>query len=584
MSSGRTPAFVVVFFVAVGAWCNCAAIAERSADSERAPSAATTEAELPFRDVTEERGIDFQHFTGFTGNRYIVEIMGSGAGFLDHGQDGDYDLYLLNGAPLPGTPPPPDPPRNRFFQNDGHGNFEEVTAAVGLGDEGYGMGIAVGDIDNDGDSDLFLSNYGADRLFRNRRDGTFEDITEWAGIDLPQWSTSAVFFDFDLDGDLDLYVASYVDFDPATSIPWRRAGLLVYCGPQAYGGLCDQLLRNDGTGRFTEVAEEVGITDCSGKGLGVVAGDFEGDGDPDLYVANDGTPNFLYINHREEGRIHFTEEALYYGAAYGYGARAEAGMGTDMGDFDGDLDLDITVTNLDAQTNSLYRNDEGTAVMEVSYGTGLGAATLAYVGFGTCFLDFDLDSDLDLVATNGHIVDNIHLITESSSFEQDDLLFENIGGRYQEILAAQGGRRLLPRRAGRGLAAADIDGDGDDDVIINNNGAEALLLENMVGQDHPALGLRLEGSPPQSNRDAYGARVLIEAAGRTVLREVHAGASYLASQDPRVRVGLPGGSARARATIRWPSGMVEEVEGLEAGAYHFLLEGSGLQKSTPFRR
>ena len=446
-------ALVVIFSMAVNSGCGGEAGAQSHPDPART--------ELPFRDVTAERGIDFQHFNGFTGKRYIVEIMGSGVGFLDHDEDGDYDLYLLNGASLPGTPPPATPPRNRFFPNDGHGHFVDATDAVGLGDEGYGMGMAVGDIDNDGDADLFLSNYGADRLFRNRGDGTFEDITAWAGIDLPQWSTSAVYFDFDLDGDLDLYVASYVDFNPATFIPWRRGGLEVYCGPQAYGGLCDQLLRNNGTGKFTDISREVGIGDCTGKGLGVVAGDFEGDGDPDLYVANDGTANFLYINHHEEGRAHFTEEAIYYGAAFGYGALAEAGMGTDMGDFDGDLDLDITVTNLDAQTNSLYRNDGGMAVMEVSYGSGLGASTLPYVGFGTCFLDFDLDGDLDLIATNGHITDNIHLFTESSSFEQDDQFFENIGGRYHEILAAKGGQRLLPRRAGRGLAVADIDGDGD---------------------------------------------------------------------------------------------------------------------------
>ena len=560
------------------------AIAEPSGDSERTPPAAVGHAELPFRDVTVERGIDFHHFTGRTGKRYIVEIMGSGVGFVDHDQDGDFDIYLVNGASLPGTPPPATPPRNRFFQNDGHGDFTEATDAVGLGDEGYGMGLAVGDIDNDGDADLFLSNYGADRLFRNRGDGTFEDITKWAGIDLTQWSTSAVFFDFDLDGDLDLYVASYVDFNPVTFAPCRRAGLEVYCGPQEYGSLCDQLLHNDGTGQFTEVSKEVGITDCSGKGLGVVAGDFEDDGDPDLYVANDGTANFLYINHNEEGRAFFSEEAIYYGAAFGDGALAEAGMGTDMGDFDGDLDLDITVTNLEAQTNALYRNDDGLAAMEVSYASGLGATTLAYVGFGTCFLDFDLDGDLDLIATNGHVIDNIHLIKESSSFEQADLLFENIGGRYREILAAAGGDQVLPRRAGRGLATADIDGDGDKDVIINNNGSEALLLENRVGQKRPAVGLVLEGAPPQSNRDAYGARVLIEAAGIQLLREVHAGSSYLASQDPRLHVGLPEGSATASVTIRWPSGMVEVVEGLEAGAYHFILEGEGLQNSMPFRR
>ena len=537
-----------------------------------------------FRDVAQERGVDFCHFTGFTGKRYIVEIMGSGAGFLDYDKDGDFDLYLLNGAPLPGTPPPAAPPRNRLFRNDGLGSFTDVTAAARIGDEGYGMGMAVGDVDNDGDPDLFLSNYGADRLFRNRGEGIFEEATGASGIEIPGWSTSATFFDYDLDGDLDLYVAGYVDFDPGAFAPCQRSGIEVYCGPQAYGGICDRLLANDGSGRFADVSGELGITDCTGKGLGVVAGDFEGDGDPDLYVANDGTANFLYINHlHKEGEARFSEEAIYYGVAFGYDAVAEAGMGTDMGDYDGDGDLDITVTNLEAQTNSLYRNEGGEAAMEVSYGSGLGAATLPYVGFGTCFLDFDLDSDLDLVAANGHVIDNIALVKEGSSFEQDDLLFENTGGSFREILASRGGSGL-PRRAGRGLAAADIDGDGDDDLAINNNGSQALLLENGVGHGRPAFGLRLEGSPPRSNRDAYGARVLIEAGGRRLLREVHAGSSYLASQDPRLRVGLPGADEGARVTIRWPSGRVEEVEGLAAGAYHFVREGAGIEESAPFRR
>ena len=548
------------------------------------PPVSDVASEIPFRDVTDQRGIDFRHFTGFTGKRYIVEVMGSGVGFLDSDLDGDYDLYLVNGAALPGTPPASPAPRNRFYQNDGGGGFQDITAASGLGDEGYGMGMAVGDIENDGDADLFVSNYGPDRLFRNR-DGIFDDITSAAAIDLPQWSTSAVFFDFDLDGDLDLYVAGYVDFDPATFTPCKRAGIEVYCGPQAYGGSCDKLLSNNGSGRFADVSREVGIGDCAGKGLGVVAGDFDDDGDADIFVANDGTANFLYINHRDVGaKTHFTEEAIYYGVAFGYDAVAEAGMGTDMGDFDGDLDLDITVTNLEAQTNSLYQNDGGIAAMEVSYGRGLGAATLAYVGFGTCFLDYDLDSDLDLIAANGHVIDNIHLIKESSSFAQDDLLFENVAGRFHEVLTTQGGGRSLPRRVGRGLAAADIDNDGDDDIVINNNGAEPLLLENLVGQSRPALGLQLEGAGPKSNRDAYGARVLIEAGGQKLLREVHAGVSYLASQDPRLRVGLPAGSVTARVEIRWPSGAIEEIQGLKTGAYYYVREGEGLTGSTPFRR
>jgi len=531
----------------------------------------------PFRDVAARSGLAFRHSNGFTGRRYIVEIMGSGCGFLDYDGDGDMDALLLNGGPLPGTPPQPEPLRNRLFRNDGSGSFEDVTDAAGLGHEGFGMGMAVGDIDNDGDSDLLVTNYGPDVLYRNRGDGTFEDITEWAGVGDERWTTSATFIDYDLDGDLDLYVAGYVDFDPARFEPCRRRGAEFYCAPDRYSAIPDRLYRNGGNGRFTDISEQVSVMDDLGKGLGVVAGDVDDDGDQDLYVANDATANFLFLNRLDTGSPGFIEEALFSGVAYGQRGVPEGGMGTDMGDFDGDGDLDIFCNNLEAETSALYRNDGLAGFLESSYAAGIAAKTLPWVAFGTKFLDHDLDGDLDLFVTNGHILDNPMQVNQWGEFEQDDMLFENVAGQLRETCPG-----CWPKRVGRGLATGDMDGDGDLDILINNLNDAPSLLENVAERGGVAIGLRLQGNAAGSNRDAYGARVTWQVGGATHLREAGAGGSYCSSSDPRLLLMVPKGTERAAIAIRWPDGS-HETHQLAPGAYHHLVQGEGVRASTPFR-
>jgi enediyne biosynthesis protein E4 len=528
-----------------------------------------------FREAARERGLDFHHFNGWTGKRFIVEITGSGVALFDADGDGDLDALLLTGAPLPGTAPQATRHRCRLFLNDGTGRFADATDGAGIDYDGFAYGVAVGDVDGDGDEDVLITGYRKQAFYRNRGDGTFENATDQAGLRDDRWTTSAVFFDYDGDGDLDLYVAAYGDFDPATHVPCTLRGREIYCGPDKYHGLPDRLYRNDGHGRFTDVTERAGMAGATGLGLGVLAFDYDNDGDQDLYVANDSTPNFLFLNHLDQGKAAFTEEALMLGAAYGPSAKAEAGMGVDAGDYDDDGDLDVTVTNIDNQTNSLYRND-GDFVMESSYAVGLGAPTLPRVGFGTRFLDYDLDGDLDLVVTNGHIMDNVGEIRQGAQFAQPNMIFENRGGTFVEAC-----KDCLPKGVGRGLAVGDVDGDGDEDFLVNNNGGAPYLFLNVAERRGEAIGLRLEGAPPRSNRDAYGARVSWTAWGKRRIREVHAGGSFCSSSDPRLLLAVPAGTAKAPVTIRWPDGKTETLS-LAPGAYHHVVEGRGVVASVAF--
>lgn len=532
---------------------------------------------VAFTEVAAQSGLDFGHFSGRTGKRYILEITGSGVGLFDYDGDGDLDAYFVQGARLPGSPSEPSPPGSRLYRNDGSGRFTDVTEEAGVGHAGYGMGVAVGDVDGDGDLDLYVTGYGADVLYRNDGQGRFQDVTAEAGLGDPRWTTSAVFVDGDGDGDLDLYVAGYLDFSPERSPPCELRGHPVHCGPDAYDGIPDRLYENDGHGRFRDVSAAMGIGQAGGKGLGVVAGDFDADGDQDIYVANDGTPNFLFINSRNEGRLGFREEGLYYGTAYGQDARALAGMGTDMGDFDDDGDLDIVVTNLDSQTNSVYRNDEGRAATESSTSVGLGASTLPWVGFGVRFFDYDLDGDLDLVVANGHVMDNVALVKEGASFEQPVMLFENSGGHFAEPCPG-----CLPKGVGRGLATGDVDNDGDLDVLISNNDGAPFLLRNDIAAGRAAIGLKLEGRGPGSPRDAYGARVSWTAEGRRRTRDVRAGASFCSSSDPRLLLAVPRAEGPQEVAIQWPDGAAETLR-LVPGAYHHAVQGEGVRSSTPFR-
>jgi hypothetical protein len=322
----------------------------------------------------------------------------------------------------------------------------------------------------------------------------------------------------------------------------------------------------------------MGIGQPGGKGLGVVAGDFDADGDQDLYVANDGTPNFLFVNTRSEGQPGFREVGVYYGAAYGNDAQAKAGMGTDMGDYDDDGDPDVVVTNLDSQMSSVFRNDEGTATTESSLSLGIGASTLPYVGFGVRFFDYDLDGDLDLIMANGHVMDNVALVKEGASFAQPVLLLENRTGRFAEPCPG-----CLPKGVGRGLATGDVDDDGDLDVLVSNNDRAPFLLRNEVGAGRPAIGLKLEGRGAGSVRDAYGAKVTWTAAGRRRTREVRAGASFCSTSDPRLLLAVPGADGPQEVTIAWPGGSTETLR-LAPGAYHHVVQGAGVRSSKPFRQ
>jgi len=540
---------------------------------------------FPFVDVAVERGLIFRHDDGALGERTLPETMGGGGGFLDYDQDGDLDIALIDCGPLAEGAARP---LNRLFANDGAGRFTDVTEASGFGDNGRGMGLAVGDIDNDGDPDVYVTNFGENVLLVNRGDGTFARATPEAAR-IPTWSVSATFLDHDRDGALDLYVVSYLDVTLATHRRCERGELHVYCSPRDYPPEEDHLLRGDGRGGFTDISAESGIrVDPPGRGLGVLATDFDDDGDDDLYVANDMDLNFLFVNSLESGSARFREDAVLLGCAASEDGRPEAGMGVDSGDFDGDGDFDLVVTNFEEQTNSIYRNDGGAAFTESSYHVGLGAVSLPFLGFGVRFFDHDLDGDLDLYVANGHVFDNAAEMRQGSLHAQADQLFENRGGKFVDVLAPAVAAGAVPALVGRAAASGDIDDDGDLDLLVVNNGGPAMLLENRASRDPPRLGLRLEGTPP-SNRDAYGAKVTIESSGtggapplRQVF-EVRAGSSYLASHDPRIVAAVPGAES-ARVAIRWPSGRTETLEAVPAGAYHHIVEGEGIRASRPFRR
>jgi hypothetical protein len=511
---------------------------------------------VTFVDVTAKAGIRFRHENSPTPEKYLVETMGSGAAFIDYDGDGLLDIFLVNGGWVPGTT------RNRNFnhalyRNRGDGTFEDVSAKAGIEvNTAYGMGAAVGDYDNDGHDDLFITNFnGPNILYHNDGNGTFTNVTTKANVGGDgQWSASAAFLDYDNDGLLDLWITRYVDHSFSNNKicgPYSERGIRGYCTPQIYNGLANVLYHNDGNGKFTDVSMKAGISTHLGKGLGVTVLDFNDDGYSDVYVANDSVANFLFRNNKDGT---FSEVGLESGVALDENGQPQAGMGTFSGDIDGDGRMDIVVTNLDFEYLDVYRNMGKGIFEDASTRTGVQLATRAFVGFGVALFDFDNDADLDLFVANGHILDNAPQIRQGALYAQRKLLFENVGGRFKETAASHGAILMKPQ-VSRGLALGDYDNDGAIDVLITNSGGSPTLLHNEGAARNSWLTVRLKGT--KSNSNGIGARIELAAGTTKQVRDVTAGGSYLSSNDYRTHFGLGSWKNDVTLTIHWPSGRIQ---------------------------
>jgi hypothetical protein len=500
-----------------------------------------------FVDAAAKTGLVLHHFAGLSGKYFLPEITGAGVALFDYDRDEDLDVFLVQGAPLGNdkswdkalNPVPDDqPPGNRLFRNElipsGKLRFSDVTEGTGLADSGYGMGVAVGDYDNNGTLDLYVTNFGPNTLYRNNGDGTFSDQTDQAGVGDVSWSTGTTFLDYDLDGDLDLYCANYVDFEISSNLKcYDTTGSRDFCDPSVYPPLGDRLYRNDGNGRFTDVTESAGIK-ALGSGLGVVTADFNSDGWEDIFVANDGEANLLWIN---GGDGTFEEQALMAGTAYNGEGVAEAGMGVTAADFDDDGDEDLFLTHLANETNTLYLNEGDGNFHDATNAFGLALPSLPYTGFGTKWFDFDNDGRLDLFVINGAVTIEESLRGNPYPFHQRNQLFWNDGqGKYKDV-SSSGGPAFRNSKVSRGAALGDIDNDGDLDILVlNNNGLVELLINSC---DSKAHWLELRLVTRDGDLEAIGARVALVRKDRTLMwRRVHTDGSFLSASDSRVHFGL----------------------------------------------
>ncbi len=521
-----------------------------------------------FEDVADEAGVDFIHVRALTSRYWLPEIMSGGAAWLDYDNDGDPDLYLVQGGSLDSGDGPP--PGNRLYRNN-DGRFEDVTDASGTGHTGYGMGAAAGDYDCDGDIDFYVTNVGANVLYRNEGDGTFNDVSVSQGVDHPGWGASAVWLDFDLDGDLDLFVTNYVDWSPARELKCFSGGAeRDYSHPRHFNApAADVLYRNDGD-RFTDVTETAGIWKARSNGLGVVASDFNVDGWPDLYVANDGMPNQLWIN---GGDGTFEDRALISGTAVNINGTAEAGMGIAVADLENDGDPDLFVTHLRGETNTLYLNDGG-FFEDVTATTGLAAASVALTGFGTGFADFDNDGHLDLYVGNGRVGRGPPAATP---FSEPNQLFRGLGGTQFKLVAPGGGTATQLIDNTRAVAFADYDRDGGVDAIVVNNGGQARLLHNAVGATQGWLALEVL---EKNGCEAIGAHVAVVIDDRIQWRTVSRASSYLTSNSGVMHVGLRDTTTVNDVIVHWADGGQTSYGPLQGRATYTLRRGV----STAIRR
>jgi hypothetical protein len=555
----------------------------------------TTHPDL-FEDRAEELGVDFVHFAGVSGEFYIVEISGPGCGMLDYDNDGDLDLYLIQGkmlgpdksiadADLP--PQKGYPLRDRLYRNDlvitPDGtrvlSFTDVTEASGIRAGGYGVGVTVADYDNDGWVDVFLTNFGPNQLWRNRGDGTFEEVIKAAGIDDPRWNSGATFVDFDRDGRLDLFVGCYLDFTYEKHRICRLpSGIPGYCAPESYAAVANRLYRNRGDGTFEDRSLKTGIQHDSGKALGVMAADFNLDGWMDVYVANDMLPNHMWINQRDGT---FINDGLFGGTAVNADGRSESSMGVDAADFDGDGDEDLFMTHLGYQTNTLYIND-GTGIFDDRTTiSGLGPPSVGRTSWGVRFFDYDNDGLLDLMTASGDVFVIEALVRKKDPFpmHQPNQLFRNIGSSKFEDVTKKAGSVFELSEVSRGLAFGDVDNDGDTDVLLENCNGRARLLINTVGNANHWLGLRLVAGNPA--RDQIGAWVGVHRKGKPVLwRRVRTDGGYASANDPRLLFGLAESTTVDRVEVHWPDGTVEVWSDVAVDRYTTLTKGGGVKAKS----
>ena len=529
-----------------------------------------------FEEIAGQVGLTFVHSAGATGQFYVPEVMGAGAALIDYDNDGDLDVVLLQNQSLDPAGPAAPGRTHRVFRNElverKALNFTDVTAGSGLGGTTYGMGVATGDYDNDGDTDLYVTALGPNTLYRNNGDGTFADVTAAAGVNDERWSTAATFIDYDRDGDLDLFVANYLDFSTtANKQCFDPTGTRDYCGPRSYHAVPDRLFRNDGSGRFTDVSEASGITKADGAGLGVSTGDYNGDGWLDLYVANDATPNQLWINQKDGT---FLDEGPLAGVALNAAGNPEGSMGVASGDYDRDGDEDLFITNIIGETFALYTNDGRAGFDDTRVRAGVAQPTAAFTGFGTDWIDYDNDGWLDLFVANGAVNIVEALRGQPVPYRMRNQLFRNLGNATFTETSSQGGPALARAEVGRAAALGDIDNDGDTDILVTNNNGPVRLLRNQVGSRASWLQVRLDNGA--ANRLGLGALVHVERAGAPAqIRRVRTDGSYLAAQDPTVLFGL--GQWRGAVTVRvdWPAGTSERFAVAKVGQRVTLTRGTG---------
>jgi hypothetical protein len=560
--SSKSGVMLAGIMVVAGAVGNAEQPAKRLADLE---------------DVAAKAGLTMMNvFGGVDTKNYIIETTGTGVAIFDYDNDGWPDIFIVNGTTLKGFPSA-QAPTNHLYRNNHDGTFTDVTQRAGLAATGWGQGVCVGDYDNDGWDDLYVTYYGSNRLYHNEK-SVFREVGRQAGVagSGKAWGTGCAFVDYDRDGLLDLVVANYVDFDISTApAPGERAsclwkGVPVMCGPRGLPGAKNILYHNLGGGKFEDVSAKAHIDQTSGHyAFSVSPLDYDNDGWPDIYIACDTAPSILYHNNRDGT---FTDVAVTAGVAFNEDGRAQAGMGSTIGDFDGDGELDIFRTNFSDDTSTLYRNNGNGTFDDVTFSAGLGLHT-QYLGWGTMFFDFDNDGWPDLLLVNGHVypeVDKQHL---GSNFQQPKILYHNNGNGTFTDISAEAGSGINTATSARGLAIGDLWNDGHLSAVISNMNAHPTLLVNQVRNANHWIGFRTIGT--KSNRDGIGARITVSAGGRVLIDEVRSGSSYSSNNDMRVHFGLGSTDKIDYAQVRWPSGLIEKFQELKADSIRELKEGSG---------